>query len=420
MQMDELRILIIAGELPAFPGKGSAIRLLHLSQQLAQDFSLSLICTAPPPDTLPDLSWFDQVEFLPFDQKLDSFTGATVANLPGHETIFKVRNFLLNRPLAAHFLTPPYLGRLERAIYSLERRNRAQFHGFLVETDRLAGIVRSIPTHGMAMLDCHVVSSINMQAEAEASPRRKKAALSIEARKALAYEQKMWPKFDMITLSSAEDKDIIARRGNMSEEQLTHIPNGVSVEHFAFHQGDRKRDTLLFVGDFATPSNVEAVQCLLNDVLPEIRRLYPSMKTVIACRNLDDSIRAMARPYSTAVEFVVDAKDMLPLYQSAFAFIGPYRSGGGARLTMLEAMACGLPVITSTFGLHGLNVHDRQQVLVADSPGAFGVALGELLEKKELYSSLQTTARHYVERTHQWKRIASRIADLFLHQHTNV
>ena len=420
MHMDELRILIIAGELPAFPGKGSAIRLMQLSRQLARDFSLSLICLAPPPAKLPDLSWFDQVEFLPFDQKIDSFTGATVANLPGHQAIFRVRNFLLNRPKTAHFLTPPYLGRLERAIYALERRNRAQFHGFLVETDRLAGTVRAIPTHGMAMLDCHVVSSINLQAEAEVAPTRKKAALMIEARKALANEQKMWPKFDMITLSSSEDRDTITRRGIVPAAQITHIPNGVSIGHFAFKPNAGKRKNLLFVGDFATPSNVEAVHCLLMDILPEVRRAYPSMKTVIACRNLDDSIRELAQPFGDAVEFAIDAKDMLPLYNDAFAFIGTYRSGGGARLTMLEAMACGLPVITSTFGLHGLTVTDGLEVLVADSPGAFSVAIGNLRDDAELYGRLQNNARAYVENTHQWKHIAARIADLFLHQHTNV
>jgi len=87
---------------------------------------------------------------------------------------------------------------------------------------------------------------------------------------------------------------------------------------------------------------------------------------------------------------------------------------------MLEAMSCGLPVVTTRFGLHGLSVKDGRELVVADSPMVFAAAVKSLADDLGTYQALQDNARSYVEKIHPWAKVAAKVGRLFLHQHTRV
>ncbi len=415
--MESLRILVISKELPRFPGKGSAVRLLHLSRLLAEDFRLTLMVLDEEPSISVNVPWFEKIVFFPFNRRTDSFIGATLGGLASIGSVEKVQYKLTNRPKEAQIFTPPYLTRMEREISTIERHANANFHGFLVSTDALAAAIRAIPTHGLAVLDCHRVSSLALRAEADSCSKRKNCReLQIEAKRFRGYEKRFWPKYDIISLTSSEDMEAVERSGIVDPDKLALVPNGVDSDYFAFHAGPRNSDMLLFVGDFATPSNVEAAVSIIEDILPEIRRRRPSCKMVISGRNAPEHLRRMAA--QNGVELRENVSDIRKLYHEAFAFIAPYHSGGGARLTVLESFASGLPVVTSTFGLHGLHADHKKEIMVADSSVDFALAIEELESSPQLYESIQHNARKYADSTHRWDKVAGRMAEIFIRQHT--
>jgi len=410
---NDLRILVLAGELPKFPGKGSAVRLLHLSRLLSRDFKLSMICLAKMPEVEPELPYYADVSYIPFDGARDSFIGATVANTPFADYVMKLRQSALPTPVATQFLTIPYLQKLENAIAVMERDAKDDFHGFLVETDVLAGAIRAVPTHGFAALDCHQVSSIILSEESRSVLPSEGKALLKEAKRYETYEAKNWRKFDSVCVTSEIDRDKILSRGAIDPRNITIIPNGVDVDYFKFSSEGRQKNNLIFVGDMKTRSNVEAVKSLINYVMPELVRSDPSYRLTVVGRNLPPEIETMPMR-GLRITFVKELDDIRKYYNEAFAFVGPYKSGGGARLSMLEAMSAGLPVVTTSYGLHGLSVTEGEHLLVAKDAPSFVTAIGALAKYPDLYRKIQLEARKYVEENHVWDRVAAKMAELFI------
>jgi glycosyltransferase involved in cell wall biosynthesis len=88
--------------------------------------------------------------------------------------------------------------------------------------------------------------------------------------------------------------------------------------------------------------------------------------------------------------------DAQPFWRNAAALAVPLLSGGGVRVKILEAMAMGVPVISTTIGCEGLDVRDGEHLLVADTPGAFARACAKVLQDKELAQHLTQNARQLI------------------------
>jgi glycosyltransferase involved in cell wall biosynthesis len=91
------------------------------------------------------------------------------------------------------------------------------------------------------------------------------------------------------------------------------------------------------------------------------------------------------------------------------AFVVPLRFGGGTRLKILEAMAYGVPVVTTSVGCEGLELEHERDVLVADHPRDFAGWIDRLLEDDELCARLGANGRRTVERHYDWKAIGDRL-----------
>jgi glycosyltransferase involved in cell wall biosynthesis len=84
----------------------------------------------------------------------------------------------------------------------------------------------------------------------------------------------------------------------------------------------------------------------------------------------------------------------------------PLRAGGGSRLKILEAMALGRPVVSTTIGAEGLDVADGANIMLADDPAGFAEAIASLLADPQRRQAIARAARQFVERSHDWDAIA--------------
>jgi glycosyltransferase involved in cell wall biosynthesis len=108
--------------------------------------------------------------------------------------------------------------------------------------------------------------------------------------------------------------------------------------------------------------------------------------------------------------------DVRPFYQSALATVVPLRVGGGTRLKVLEAMAAGTPVISTTLGAEGLAVMAGKDILVADSPEAIADTVAALQADSPAWKSLITNARTLVQAQHDWSVIGEVLLRLYAEQ----
>jgi glycosyltransferase involved in cell wall biosynthesis len=167
---------------------------------------------------------------------------------------------------------------------------------------------------------------------------------------------------------------------------------------------------LLFVGSFDYAANVDAAVYLVNEVLPAVRERLPRARVLLAGRNPTADVLALAK--TEGVEVAGSVKDLVPAYAAASAVVVPIRVGGGSRLKILEALALGRPVVTTTAGMRGLAVEDGVHVLVADTPAAFATALGKLGSDAGAARRLTDAGRAFVEERHDWPVLEKKFADL--------
>ncbi|HYC76250.1 MAG TPA: glycosyltransferase family 4 protein [Planctomycetota bacterium] len=222
----------------------------------------------------------------------------------------------------------------------------------------------------------------------------------------LAHERRWTRGAAAVVAVSDED----ARRfGAMTEGCRTVVaPNGVDVETLR-PLGDPPADgPLLFVASYDYPPNADAARWFVRDVLPAVRATLGPVEAVLAGREPDAEVRALAQTPGVRVTGAVD--ELGPLYRAARAVVAPLRFGGGSRLKILEAFAYGRPVVATGPGAAGLAARPGRELLVADDAAGFAAALGRLRDERGLAASLATAAREFVETRHGWP--ASRAAYL--------
>jgi glycosyltransferase involved in cell wall biosynthesis len=156
--------------------------------------------------------------------------------------------------------------------------------------------------------------------------------------------------------------------------------------------------------------NDDAVLYFCRDILPIIRRTVPGVELWIVGRDPTPAVRALA---SDTVHVSGRVDDVVPYYERSAVAIVPLRAGGGTRLKILEAMALGRPVVTTTIGCEGLDVRDNEHVLIADTAESFAARTVQLINSPELWQAIAARARELVVNQYDWDAIAGQMLRLY-------
>ncbi|QQS38586.1 glycosyltransferase [Candidatus Woesebacteria bacterium] len=218
------------------------------------------------------------------------------------------------------------------------------------------------------------------------------------------WEKHFWKKADQLVAVSSEDKKVMQRLIPGVEVDI--IPNGVDAKHYAKRKIRRKVPPRLFYGvtNFEWLQNVEAVEILLDKVLPEVRKEIPNAHLWVAGRKIPDSLikRANVDKYFETTESIPDARDA---YSQAAVMVTPIKGSGGTRLKILEAMAAGLPVVSTSVGVAGLNLVDGIHAVVRDDISDLAHASVELLKDPVLSKKIGEQGRKFVKNYYDWEAI---------------
>jgi len=208
-----------------------------------------------------------------------------------------------------------------------------------------------------------------------------------------------------VSCVSERDRDSLARLGAAIEPVV--VPNGVDLERFAFRDGPPPRETVLFVGDLSWPPNADAVAWFGRAIWPLVRERRPHARVEIVGRDAPRDLRRLA---DARFAFAGESGDTRPHWRDAAVGIVPLRAGGGTRLKILEAAACGVPVVSTSVGAEGLDLASGREIRRADEPEDFARAVCELLEDGAGARRQAAAARARVEARYDWTRIGAEFA----------
>ena len=189
------------------------------------------------------------------------------------------------------------------------------------------------------------------------------------------------------------------------------VPNGVdtSANHpdAAFQP---KPFSLIYTGAVTYNANYDAVAYFIREIWPLVRARYPQATFMVTGGTGTVDVSDLASV--AGVSFSGYLPSVAEAVRQQWAVVAPLRVGGGTRLKILEAMALGTPVIATSKGAEGLDVHNEENILIADRPQAFADAISRLFEDATLRNKLALAGRALVERDYDWGALASRLVDL--------
>jgi glycosyltransferase involved in cell wall biosynthesis len=261
----------------------------------------------------------------------------------------------------------------------------------------------------LRVLDEHNVEYRFMERlERQERSRLRRLFYRLEARKLRDDELAACRRADAILTTSDVDRATLAP--DVGATPIRVVPNGVDTTFFTPGPAGNGRPRLVFTGAIDYQPNTDAVLHFCAEIWPRVRRAAPEATLAIVGKDPPPAVLALAGEGVTVTGTVPDVR---PWMQSATAFVVPLRTGGGTRLKILEALASGRAVVSTSLGCEGLEVTPGRDILVADEPAAFADAVLRCVGDPALRARLGAAGRALVEERYRWEAIGANLADFY-------
>jgi glycosyltransferase involved in cell wall biosynthesis len=209
--------------------------------------------------------------------------------------------------------------------------------------------------------------------------------------------------FDAITVVSDQEVRLLEEI-TPTHNLLTVVPNGVDLPLYDGDFGQPAPDALIFPGALTFYANYGAMDYFLREIYPLIRARRP--QTALRITGKTDGVDMAALPACDGVMFTGYLDDIRPAVAQSWACVVPLKVGGGTRLKILESLALGTPVVSTSKGAEGLDVTTGEDILIADQPEDFADAVLCLLGDPALRAKLAANGRRLVEDRYSWDTCA--------------
>jgi len=237
----------------------------------------------------------------------------------------------------------------------------------------------------------------------------KKSYLSLLAKRLKVYEQSVLDKLDGIASVTKEDLALFKEMG--FKRKGIAVPTGIIIDKDLFVEIEQEEELSVFhIASMNWLPNVEAVDWFLKNVWNLVLLEVPQAKLYLAGRDMPDWLLKHKQKNVVVIGEVANARDF---YRSKKIMVVPILSGGGMRVKIIEGMAIGKTIVSTTIGAEGIHCEHGKHILIANSPTDFAAAVIECLEDEQLTTRLSNNAQQLIKEEFDNVAICKKI-ELFL------
>jgi polysaccharide biosynthesis protein PslH len=403
-KIKSMKILMIMHFVPYPPQSGALQRNYNLLREIAANHEVYLITLT-------------QKALIPNEAALSN----AVANVSPFCKLIKVFDIPSDsHPLRWHFLL--FRSIFSKIPYSTRRFSSREmqkeieniletvaFDLIHVDTIDLAGYVNGITTIPKVLSHHNLESELLFRRAAHSRNPLARWYLCLQAQKLKRYEQRMIPQFKINVTVSPKDLEGIRLMANGGTTIL--VPNGTDTVFFS-PQVAPQTPSLIFAGGLNWLPNVDAMIHFCKAIFPIIAAEVPDVRMKIIGANPPAGLQKISKK-NTSIEILGFVPDIRVYMASAAVYVVPLRIGGGTRLKILDALAMGKAVVSTTVGAEGLALQDGVNILIGDTDEAFAQKVVGLLKNPVVRKSIGDAGRLTVERKYSWKVISPILLDVY-------
>jgi polysaccharide biosynthesis protein PslH len=223
-------------------------------------------------------------------------------------------------------------------------------------------------------------------------------------------EKEQCRRFDKVIAVSRDDAETMEREYGVAG--VADVPTGVDTQYFSPSGAIEKSPSeIVFTGSMDWLPNDDAIRWFAGEILPKVSAAVPEATLTIVGRDPLPAVRTLGDE-DPAITVTGRVEDVRPFLERAGVFVVPIRIGGGTRLKIFEAMAMGLPVVSTTIGAEGLPLESGNEIIIRDDPAEFAAAVAGLLRDREQAEELGSRGQRAVRERFGWKAAAERFQEI--------
>lgn len=393
-----MRILVLTQIVPFPPDSGPKVKTYNLLRYLAQHHEVHLLSFAR--------TTAEETAGQALRTICQSVTTVPLRRSKVRDVFYLLKSVVTNRP----FL----IERDDLASMRREARRLTEIHQFdAAHADQLsmAQFAVDLPVP-LRVLDEHnaVWTIVRRSAAGETQPARRVLA-EIEWRKLRLYEGRVCRQFDRVTVVSAEDRHDLTEAARAALN-ATIVPIAVDPRELTLIPRTPAGRDVLSVATMFYPPNVEGVLWFATEVFPLLRRELPRVRFRVVGSRPPPSITRLPT-VEPGIEVTGYVEDLQPILQEAGVLIVPLLAGSGMRVKILEAFARGIPVVSTSIGVEGIDARAPDHLLVADTAEDFARAVARVLRDPVEARRLASAARSLVEAKYDWRTALAGLDEIY-------
>lgn len=386
-----MKILMVSSFLPYPLDSGGHVRLYNILKKLQKNNEVTLVCEKRAYQSEKDIEEVKKI-------------CKKVIYVPRKKQ-WSISNILKSGFSQNSFLITGHTSEKLKNLIKQEMQENA-FDIIHVETFY---VMQNLPETSLpVVLVEHNIEYLVYKRYAQQAPVFLRPLLLLDVKKIERFEKQCWENAKKLVAVSEHEKKMMKRK------DVEVVPNGVDTQRFKIYdlrfKNGEKEKTVLFIGNFKWIQNRDSIKWIITEIWPKIKSAH--IKLWVVGQEIPGAIKNVTNDPSIVFDENATS-DTAEIFKKADVLLAPIRVGGGTSYKILEAMASGVPVVTTKLGIEGLDVVENKEVLVSDNSEGLANLAVTILSDESLYKKITTSARSKIEEKYDWDILVKKLEEVY-------